>query len=77
MSYVKIVKTRKPHKCEVCGEVIPRGVKALRVNFYSYWHGWMNYYVHLEFPCIREWMEKCSVSPNSIEGKTILKEVSR
>lgn len=74
---VKIVKTRKPHKCEICGNIIPKGAKALHVNFYNAWHKWMSYYVHLKFPCIHDWMDAFGITATSDEGKLILKEASK
>lgn len=40
----KLVKTRKKHRCETCGRVIPSGKKAL--SFHGMYDGdWQNWYM--------------------------------
>ena len=52
----KIVKTRKPHNCCVCGKEFPSGEKMLMQKAVVEGMGWCNCYICL--PCVEHWLEE-------------------
>ena len=52
----KIVKTRKPHECCVCGKKVPKSTKMVMQSTIIDGEGWRSCYICL--PCIEEWLEE-------------------
>lgn len=52
----KIVKTRKPHECCVCGKEFTKGTEIVMQSAVIEGEGWRNCYICL--PCIEEWLEE-------------------
>lgn len=52
----KIVKTRKPHECCVCGKEFPKRTEMVMQSVIIEGEGWGNCYICL--PCIEEWLEE-------------------
>ena len=52
----KIVKTRKPHECCVCGKEFPKGTEMVMQSTVIDGEGWRNCYICL--PCIEKWLEE-------------------
>ena len=70
---LKVVKTRKEHKCSVCEEVIPKEARALVENGFNRDDGFFSNYFHIqldrEYGCQHTYLDACQPNDLTIPNK--------